>query len=294
MGGAYSFCIAFSGITVRFVLPSPVALPDCFSDLQCADTATPDVEYQICLLNEPLRPHEPALYTLHAQEDMLIYRTQKGWLRIFPTYTAGDGCQVACLFCPDGHHTLFYPASKWGFYSTNWRCIHLICCENLLLSQNAFLLHSSVVTVNGKAVLFSGRSGAGKSTQAKLWAEYLGADILNGDRTVVMKKPDGFYGGGSPWCGSSRIHRREQAPIAGIFLVNQAEENRVERLGIEAFVPLFSQTIVNSWDEEFIGRVTGLYADLLAQVPVYRLHCRAEEAAATLAYETLFGRKTTP
>lgn len=153
---------------------------------------------------------------------------------------------------------------------------------------NAFLLHSSVVQIHGKSVLFSGPSCAGKSTQAELWRRHLGADILNGDRCVVMKKADGFYGGGSPWCGTSGIHRREQAPIAGIFLVNKAPENRVQRLGFEAFAPLISQTIINSWDIDFMAKISTLYADLLRQVPVYRLDCLPDAAAVKVAYDTLF------
>ena len=103
-----------------------------------------------------------------------------------------------------------------------------------------------------------------------------------------MKKADGFYGGGSLWCGTSGIYRREQSPIAGIFLVHKAPENRVVRLGFDAFAPLFSQTIVNSWDPDFMAKVSSLYAELLSQVPVYRLDCRPDKGAVQVAYDTLF------
>lgn len=288
MGSEFSFCLRLSGITIRFRLPSVIELPDNFQPFQCPDTEEPDEEYRVELLTAPLCPDAPMV---HQEDETRIYHTDQGWLHIHPSLCDDAGCQVACLFCPDGRHTLYYPASKWDYYSKVWRCGHLICGEQFLLRHQAFLLHSSFVRIHGKAVLFSGPSGAGKSTQADLWHTYLGAEILNGDRTIIQKCDDGFTAAGSIWSGSSCIYRPEKAPIAGIFLLNQAEENRVERLGFEAFVPMFSQTILNSWDQAFMARVTALYADVLEQIPVYRLHCRADREAVMLAYHTVFGKE---
>lgn len=225
------------------------------------------------------------------QRGVQIYHTEKGWLHIHPVLGDGKGCQVACLFCPDGHHTIYYPASRWEEYSEVWSCAHLICGERLLLRHDAFLLHSSVVHYQGKAVLFSGPSGVGKSTQATLWKTHLGADIINGDRTVIRKTADGFTGGGSMWSGTSGIYRSETAQIAGIILVEHGKEETLERLGFEAFKPLLTQTIVNSWDEEFIQKVTGLLAEVMDTVPIYRLRCRPIPEAAALVRDTLFGKE---
>lgn len=283
------FSIEFSGLQVGFRLPNPITLPEHFAQLQVEKPRCLQGQYQIQLLTKPLTCDAPPI---HVEGDTYIYQTDKGWLHIYPTLGDEDGCQVACLFCPDGHHTIYYPASRWEEYSKIWNCTHLIQGERLLLQHDAFLLHSSLVQIHGKTVLFSGPSGAGKSTQAQLWNTHLGAEILNGDRTVVMKKADGFYGGGSIWSGTSHIYRPEQAPIAGIFLVNQAPENRIQRLGFDAFKPLFTQTIVNSWDSSFMEKITELFAQLLEEVPIYRLYCRKDQAAAELAHATLFGKET--
>lgn len=290
MDRPFSFCLRLSGITIRFLLPTPIELPDNFQPFQCPDTENPDEEYRVELLTAPLLPQGPMV---HQEGAAQIYRTNEGWLHIYPSLGDEAGCQVACLFCPDGHHTIYYPASKWDYYSRVWRVGHMICAERFLLRHDAFLLHSSFVRIHGKAVLFSGPSGAGKSTQADLWQTYLGAEVLNGDRTIIQKTNFGFTAAGSIWAGSSCIYRQEQAPIAGIFLLTQSDENRVERLGFEAFIPMFSQTILNSWDRDFMDRMTALYAQVLEQIPVYRLHCRADREAVTLAYHTLFGKEPT-
>ena len=285
------FQLRICGIVVRFVCPTPIPLPDSFLALRCEDSAAPNDIYTINLLTSPLRPTEPLVTT---EGETRIYHTEKGWLHIYPALGDEEGCQVACLFCPDGNHTLYYPASRWEEYSQNLLCAHLICGERLLLRHNAILLHSSFVICGGKAVLFSGPSGAGKSTQAALWNKHLGVPVINGDRTVIRLQNDEFLAGGSIWSGTSKIYYPDTAPIAGIFLVEKAPYEKVERLGFDAFVPLFSQTLVNSWDPEFMEKALDLLGKLMEQIPVYRLFCRPVPEAPQLGLETLFGKEFLP
>ena len=279
------FSIYFSGITVRFLPTAPLELPEEFEALLCEDTKAPNAQYEIQLLNHPLTPVGTAF---HNQQGTLIYRTEEGWLRISPLMRDDKGCQVACLLSANNRHILYYPAALWQHYSTPLHCAHLIGIETLLLQNDAFLIHSSVVMLNEKAVLFVGPSGIGKSTQADLWRRHLGADILNGDRCVVMKKDGVFFGGGSPLAGHSLIYRREQAPIAGIILLRQAQQNSIRRLGFRAFSPLFSQTLVNSWDADFMDRIMVLFQDLLDTVPIYELSCLPNEEAVDVAYKAIY------
>lgn len=282
-----TFCIRFSGIRIQFNIPGEYSGQAWKDDLLSTDESC-DAAFTVQLLYSPLQV--PATH-FYKNYKYTIYQTDEGQLRIYHEITAADGCQVACLLRPDNHHTLYYPASRWDFYAHPLNCLHLIAPEHILIRKNAFLLHSSVVALHGKTVLFAGPSTAGKSTQASLWQTHLGAEILNGDRCVVMQRDGQFWGGGSPWAGTSGIYRPEQYPIAGIVLLGKSPENRIRRMGADAFAPLFGQTLVNSWDREFMETVTSLYADLLAQVPVYHLDCRPDADAVALAYQTIFGKE---
>ena len=284
----FRYKLRISGIVVEFVLPEPIIPPADMAAFLCEADVTPDDIFTLTLITEPLRPEAPMLCTYRETH---IYHTKEGWLHIFPALGDREGCQVACLFCPDGHHRLFYPAARWPFYAKQWVFSTMIQGERLLLRHNAFLLHSSLVELHGKAVLFSAPSGVGKSTQAQLWAEHLGADLLNGDRTVIRRTDAGFTAAGSFWSGTSGIYRNVQAPIAGIFLLEQASENRIEPVGIEAFRALLSESTVNSWDPAFMTQLTDLICDVMAQVPIYRLRCRPDKGAVELAYQTLFGKE---
>ncbi|MBQ4569454.1 MAG: hypothetical protein IJA62_05320 [Ruminococcus sp.] len=288
MNDTFSFCINFSGITLRFTLPEKIIIPDYFTDLLCEDTDAPTAEYRIELLSSPLCPEGCAVFE---RNDFSIYPFEEGMLRIYTPLTAPDGCQVACLMRKSGKNVLYYPACRWEKYKTDWHCTHLLCGELLLRFQDALLLHSSVVSINGKAVLFCGESGAGKSTQASLWKEHLGAEVLNGDRCVIKEDAGAFYGGGSPWCGTSEIYSPKSFPIAGIILMKKSQANTIQPLGAKAFPRIFSQLTLNTWDKDFVDFASSKLVHLLNSVPVFELNCRPDKEAAHLAYNTLFTKE---
>lgn len=280
------FQISFSGITLGFTQPEiPFTLPEEFSALLCLENHEPDAEYEIVLIHTPLTLTEPVHYSYCGID---LYQTEEGWLRVHPLRCEDTGCQVACLLRPDGKHRLFYPASLWERYANPLHCAHLMGLETVLMQKNAFLLHSSVVMLEGKTILFFGPAGVGKSTQARLWQQHLGAEILNGDRCVIMQKEGGFYGGGSPLAGTSGIYRREQAPIGAIFMLEQADHCQATPLEAAALAPMLGQTLLNSWDRAFMDSLLTLYQQLLVQVPVYRLQCLPDETAVALAYQIAF------
>lgn len=269
-------------------MPTPLNLPECITELLCEDLKSTDAEYRVTLIESPLTPQSAPVYT---DGNSQIYVTNQGRLRIYSPLTEEDGCQVACLLRSNGKNILYYPAKKWEHYREYWHCAHLLWGEMLLMHLDSFLLHSSVVLANGKAVLFCGQSGAGKSTQASLWKDFANAEIINGDRCVITKKDGVFRGGGSVWSGTSGIYSAKSAPIGGIFALRKGNDTSVRRLGIQAFSELYSQTTLNTWDEEFMRKVTGLLQDLLLEVPVWELTCRADREAVELAYKTLFSKE---
>lgn len=88
---------------------------------------------------------------------------------------------------------------------------------DLLADFGMLILHSAyVVTPQGQGLLFSGPSGAGKSTQAELWRQYAGAQVINGDRSLV--RPGDGTVHGILYSGTSGICRNVSAPLRAIVL----------------------------------------------------------------------------
>lgn len=154
----------------------------------------------------------------------------------------------------------------------------------------AFLMHASCVDFNGDGVIFAGNSGVGKTTQAQLWQEYLGAEIINGDKAFVREINGEFYGCGLPWKGSSDYCLNRKTRLKGIVVLRQAKENRITRLdaakATESFMP---HIFMPHWDNVCLENVLSIFGNAIEKVPVYLLECRPDEDAVRLTYNTLFG-----
>lgn len=150
---------------------------------------------------------------------------------------------------------------------------------DLLADFGMLILHSAyIVTPQGQGLLFSGPSGAGKSTQAELWRQYAGAQVINGDRSLV--RPGDGTVHGILYSGTSGICRNVSAPLRAIVLPVQGAENRVYPLRPkEAFMALVNQCAYYPWAADSAARMTELAAALIGAVPVYGLTCRKDEGA---------------
>ena len=150
---------------------------------------------------------------------------------------------------------------------------------DLLADFGMLILHSAyIVTPQGQGLLFSGPSGAGKSTQAELWRQYAGAQVINGDRSLV--RPGDGTVHGILYSGTSGICQNVSAPLRALVLPVQGAENRVYPLRPkEAFMALVNQCAYYPWAADSAARMTELAAALIGAVPVYGLTCRKDEGA---------------
>ncbi len=97
-----------------------------------------------------------------------------------------------------------------------------------LLDHHGFLLHAATVVRNGKAYIFTGRSGAGKSTVASLSPE---GSVLTDEISLIRREDGAWRAYGTPFWGEFRAAgSNTSAPVAGIFRLLQAAENRVTTL----------------------------------------------------------------
>ena len=159
-----------------------------------------------------------------------------------------------------------------------------------LINYNGFYLHASAVEVDGKAFLFSGHCGAGKSTHTRLWKKRFGdcAYIINDDKPALRYLDGKWYAYGTPWCGKDGININRKAPLAGICYLVQAQENRIRRLTKEeAFSRVFRQTIHKFADVQRLDILLMHINSLLDKIPVFELENRPEPEAALLSYETM-------
>lgn len=149
-----------------------------------------------------------------------------------------------------------------------------------ITQAGGFLLHASWVRYQDKAILFTGPSGMGKSTQADLWVKHRGAQLINGDRAAIFPTPRGAEVRGIPYCGSSGVNKNKTMPLAAVVCLSQASENSLTRLsGVKAFRRLWEGCSVNLWSQSDIDKSTQAVVNTVSAVPVFHLACTPDERA---------------
>lgn len=140
--------------------------------------------------------------------------------------------------------------------------------------------HASQIAYGGKGILFTAPSGTGKTTQAKLWRDYRGAELLCNDRTLIRKSGDEWFTYGYPLDGSEPVRSTQITPLGCIVLLQQGKGNKVERLrGGKAVSGLMSQLVMDAWDADARAHAIELLSDMMHEIPVYQLSCTPDQRA---------------
>ena len=162
-----------------------------------------------------------------------------------------------------------------------------------LLDYDGMLLHSSAVVMEGRAYLFSAPCGTGKSTHTKLWLQVFGdkAKILNDDKPALRMEDGSFYAYGTPWSGKHDASLNIRVPVGGICILRRGEENRIEPYsGTMAIFDILSQT-ARSKSPVMTEKLLTLLDRLLEKVPVWKLECNMDPAAALVSYTAMSGKE---
>nr|WP_276568418.1 hypothetical protein [Acetivibrio saccincola] len=166
--------------------------------------------------------------------------------------------------------------------------------SNSILDFNGFCLHSSAVSVDNKAVLFSAPCGTGKSTHTRLWTEYFGKEkavIINDDKPAIRLVDDVFYVYGTPWSGKNNIHTNIKVPLQAIVFIRQSEENYVEVLKSREVVKLLMEQSLRpfSSNNDGMSNLLNILDSIIKKIPIYRLGCNISMDAVELIYSTVNG-----
>jgi hypothetical protein len=145
----------------------------------------------------------------------------------------------------------------------------------VLLRHAGFLLHAATVVRNGRAYVFMGRSGAGKSTVAALSP----AESVWTDEISLLRREKGEWRAyGTPFWGEFRAAgSNSSAPVAGIFGLKQARENGVEALGpVELLRNILPNVLFFSGEAAANQRLLEILGQAVKEIPGYHLAFRKD------------------
>jgi len=150
--------------------------------------------------------------------------------------------------------------------------------HSLVLSERGgFLLHSASAVRKGRAFLFSGVSGAGKTTISRLAPPEV--TLLTDEISYVRRIGEGYEACGTPFAGDlGRSGKNISAPIAGLYLLVQGRHNHASPIGPADATRRLLRNILFFSDDA--GRVEHLFlsaCEFVSRVPVYELTFRPDE-----------------
>ena len=158
-----------------------------------------------------------------------------------------------------------------------------------LLTENTLMLHGSTVAVNGKAYLFTGPCGVGKSTHTRLWRELFGqrAVMVNDDKPFLQINSTQVLAYGSPWSGKHGLATNICVPLQGICLLRRGEENRIRRIDPAAGIDTLLHQAHEPTELHLQERTVTLVRMLAEKVPLWELYCTKAPEAAQVSYEAM-------
>ena len=213
-------------------------------------SASPDYEFEV----ELTPPREGS-----ADDDVRVHRSHGRWrLERGDFYAEWD---------PVTRRGRIRQSANPYSIDTVLRIVHTL----VLAREGGFLLHAASAVRNGKAFVFAGISGAGKTTISRLAPA--DADVLTDEISYVRKEAGGYYAYGTPFAGElARVGENLRAPLATIYLLTQGTENRVSDMSkADAARGILTNVLFFAEDVELVQAVFLSALDLVERVPVRRL-----------------------
>jgi hypothetical protein len=138
----------------------------------------------------------------------------------------------------------------------------------LTVINRDIMIHASGINYAGKGLLFSGVSGKGKSTMAKLWDDS-GAKVIHDDRLIIRKAGAGYRMFNTP------VYNNDvpvDSSLERIFIIEHGHKNIMIQLKEAAAVShVMANCIQHTWNNTVISRLAETISEMCNIIPVYRL-----------------------
>ncbi|PYX06142.1 MAG: hypothetical protein DMG88_19405 [Acidobacteria bacterium] len=141
----------------------------------------------------------------------------------------------------------------------------------ILAQQGGFLLHAASAVRNGRAFIFSGVSGAGKTTISRLAPPDV--RLLTDEISYIRREGEDYVACGTPFSGElERPGTNCVSPIHSVFLLAKGTENRIDPLpASEALRCLLRNILFFAEDTDLVNGVFRSAWHFVQKVSVRRL-----------------------
>jgi len=186
------------------------------------------------------------------------------------TVTRGD---FRSVWCPESGKGVVEQTANLYSIDTVLRIIHTL----LLVREGGFLLHASSAIRNHRAFVFSGLSGAGKTTISR--SAPADAQLLTDEISYIRRDSRGYTACGTPFFGELGVAGENVgAPVAALYFLAKGNENRIDPIPpAEAARLLLRNILFFSDDRELVDLLFQAGCDFLQAVAARRLSFLPDE-----------------
>lgn len=289
--GAVSVYINIAGITILF-RAEPSVFPKEFKAFEVPKAENPDITIDITHFIPAY--HRTGKILLRSDElllmedDYFYICVYTGAARTMEWHLSKDGSRCGIYFQKSDRASDFYHYQKTAsdtdsVSAVNDYIFHAVRMIFLFAAQKRglFAIHSASILYGGRLWLFSGHSGAGKSTHTKLWQEAFDTPVINGDLNLIAADDGSLCCAGIPWCGTSGIFTEKTYPLGGIVFIKQSPSDTVRKLAHdEAALKIMQRMISPSWTDKLLDLNISAAQLIAEKVPVFELKCTKNLSAA--------------
>ena len=138
----------------------------------------------------------------------------------------------------------------------------------LISKRGGIMVHGSGVIADGKGWLFTGKSGKGKTTLAKIF-DSCGDRVIHDDRLILLKGDEGWF------IHSTPVYRNDEprsTKLDHLWIISHGRSNISAPVsGAEAAALVLANCIQQNWDRKATERLAAAVEDLVSSVAVSRL-----------------------
>ena len=263
--------LSIAGFSICLHAECQLMLDDGFTHFTVDSTQEADITIE-CRNNDSLPPFENAekvftsandelkFYEIYRRGDDLIFRVfdQQNQTCIQQTALLDGGLKRWIIWSEETDgvlEPLVFPMAP-------------ILLHYAVLSADAVMMHASGVFDGEKGRLFSGFSGAGKSTISGIWKQQ-GNLLINDDRLIIRKEKGEYFMYNTPMYYPDD---NKKSPLHAVFLIRHAPENVINRMaGAAAVSSVMAFSIQNNYDTRFVQHHLDFFANMCSQIPVFQL-----------------------